>query len=237
MQSHLQQHQQALLLVKRCGSCAERVGVRVIWGGGACPSCCRPLFSAGSFQVMDVVGSVQRDWKRWRLPIYGMIGISTFLAAFVPLLAPLVGAAGMIVASIFVVRRPLRWLGPARRIATRITLNLSMAFFTWVSLVVSVVLFPLFGAGQVATGVVTVLLAVVYVEMALWLLPRRLAREAAREPLRFGEWALPAAALGSVVVGTVVTFALAGAAMHLLVEAQIPGVADIVSWFESAPFQ
>ena len=223
-------HQQALLLERRCGSCAEPLTPRELWGHAPCRWCRQPLFTAGSLDTGAVLAGVLGSWGRWRWPVYGLVGASCLLASLVPLLGPLVYAMAMLLANFFLIRRPLRWLAPVRRITTRLTLQIMLASLTVVNLVLSVAVYPFVGLAQLFSAILSVGLAVAYVEGALWLTSRALRREAAREPLRVVEWLPPALVLGFMVAFAAALVAFTWGAEWLFLQTDLPGVSTIVDW-------
>lgn len=230
MPSVLAAHQHALLLDRRCGTCAEPLTARELWSRARCRWCRQPLFTAGALETDSILASVLARWARWRLPVYGLVGASCLIASTVPLLAPLLYATAMILAHFFLIRGPLRWLAPGRRLTTRLTLKLVLAVLTVVNLVLSVAIFPLVGVAQLTTAALSVGLAVAYVEGALALTGRALRREAAREPLRVIEWLPPTLILGGMLAAVAALTAFAWGAVWLLFQVDVPGVSTLVDW-------
>lgn len=227
-------HQQALLQLSRCAWCAEPVAFRQLMAGGACPHCAAPLHLDGRANAEAVVEQICGRWRRWRLPVYAGITVAIGLASTVPLAAPLVFAISMLLAQLALVRRPVRWLGPARRIAARLTLKLLLAGLTLVSVLLSTVLFPLLGVAQVVVTSWSVASAVLYVEGALWLVQNRLRREARGPGLDGWEIALPTVLIGALLAGTALTLGSALSLAHVLLWAEIPGVREIVEFLLDA---
>lgn len=230
MPSILLEHQTALLLDRRCATCAERLSPRELWSTSPCPFCRQRVFAHGALDAEHLVAGVTERWERWRVRVYVLVGLSCLLGSVVPLLAPLIYALAMIVASLFLVRGPLRWLSPARRLSTRLSLKVLLAGLTVVNLVLSVAIFPLVGVAQLTTALLSVGLAVGYVEAALRLTSRALRREGARESLHPLEWLPPALALGAMCAFVVTVTAVLGGAFWLLFQVEIPGVSTLVDW-------
>ncbi len=223
MPSVLREHQTSLLLERRCATCAEPLRPRELWSAAACPWCRQPVFAHGALDAESLVAGVSARWEAWRVRVYVLVGLSCLLASTVPLLAPLVYAVAMVTANFFLIRGPLRWLRPARRLTTRLSLKVLLAILT-------VVIFPLVGVAQVTTAMLSVGLAVAYVEAALRLTTRALQREGARESLHPAEWLPPTVALGGMTAFVVIVSAVLGSAFWLLLQVDIPGVSTIVDW-------
>jgi hypothetical protein len=223
------EHHQALLATGRCGWCAEALAPALVLRGGVCPSCARVIHTSNERDAAAVIARVRGQWGRWRWPVYACVGLGVGLASFVPLGAPVAYALAMVLTHLFVVRRPIRWLGVGRRLATRLTLKLALALLTLVHLVVSVTVYPFVGVGQAVVGVVACLSAVVYVEGSLWLVGNRLAREGVSGSLDRWEWCLPAGLIGGLFGGTALMVGAATLLVHTLLWADIPGVSDLAA--------
>lgn len=210
--------------------------MREVWRVGVCSRCKRALFTSGGVDADGLVAGVVAGWKRWRMWVVGMVGVACFIAGLVPLLAPAVFAAAMLLANFVIIRQPLRWLRPGRRICTRISLKVLLAGLTVVNLILTVLVYPIFGVAQLTAAVLSSLLALAYVEAALRLISSGLRREAARTPLQVWEWLPPVLLLGACFLFVVVVSAAAGGFFWLLFEVEIPDISTLVDWFgEEAP--
>jgi hypothetical protein len=227
------EHRQALLVARRCGWCAETVPPALVLRGGSCPSCERAIYSGHELGAEAVLRRVHARWSRWRLPVYGGVLLSTGLASLIPLGGPLAYAVAMVTAHLFIVRRPMLWLGLGRRLAARFTLKLFLATLTLLNLIASAVVFPLVGVGNAVVAVTSCALAVIYVEVALWLVGNRLRREARGDRLSWGEWGVPALLIGALFGTTGLMVGAATLAVHTMLWADIPGVSDIAAFLLS----
>ena len=198
--------------------------------GGAVPVVPPAGFRAGRARSGEPRGGRERALGSLAGARVRARGLSCLLASTVPLLAPVLYAVAMITANFFLIRGPLRWLSPARRLTTRLSLKVLLAGLTVVNVVLSVAIFPLEGVAQLTTAMLSVGLAIAYVAAALRLTARALRREGAREPLHPAEWLPPTLALGSMVAFVVIVSALVGSAFWLLLQADIPGVSTLVDW-------
>lgn len=223
-------HQDALLDRHRCCACAEPVPFRILVAGGGCPHCAAPVRHERIGGADAVLERIDAGWRRWRYPVYGGLAAVTLFASILPLAAPVAFAVTMIAAQFLLVRRPIRLLGPYRRVATRLTLKLLLALLTTLDLVVSVVVFPLFGVAQAVAAALSVVLAWVYLEGALALLRNRLRREATSPRLDTWEWALPASFMGVLLVSAAALVLAVGGVVYVLLEAEIPGLEALVEF-------
>lgn len=223
-------HQAALLERRRCGWCAEQVRASDLLASNACGCCGRRLGVGGPVDRGALLEQVQAGWSRWRWPVYGGILLGSVLGSMLPLVAPVFFALSMVLVHLFIVRRPLTWLGRGRRLSARLTLKLALAGLTFVNLVFSTLLFSVFGCGQLVIGIWAVVSSVMYVEGALWLVGNRLRREAESQGLDFWEVALPVGILGGLLVSAGASVVGILAVAHVLVSAEIPGVSAIASF-------
>jgi hypothetical protein len=230
MQLAVGTHQQALLQDARCGWCAERVAYRLLIGNGTCPHCEGELqFGAGN-GAMQVVERTQAQWRRWRWPIYGSLGFTSIFASLLPFLSALLFVLTGLVVQFAFVRRITRWLGPFRRVSTRMTLKLFFAGLMMTNIVISTLMYPLFGVAQIVSVLLNVFFAFIYFEVSIKFANNRLRREGESASLDTWEWALPAGIIGSLVV---VTFAMVlgtMALLHVLLEMELPGVSSIAKF-------
>ncbi|MEO0606370.1 MAG: hypothetical protein AAF211_33390, partial [Myxococcota bacterium] len=115
------EHRQHLLSRRRCPHCAETARARQVLRGEPCSHCGRPLVLAGTEdRAAEVLDAIRSGWRASRYAVYAAVLVATFLSGWVPLLASLVTAAAMITANFTLLRRPLRWLPPLQRAATKL---------------------------------------------------------------------------------------------------------------------
>ncbi len=224
----LDAHQRRLLARRRCGRCAEVVPARAVLRQGTCPHCTSALeMSCGGSGVLE---EVRRGWRRWRLGVYGLVFLGHLLAGFVPLLPSLLLLVGLLGAHLMVLRRPLAWLGPVRRLLTRFLLAVLLALLSLAGLfanLLAVPLLALLGSGVLVSALTGLLGTALYVEGGLLLVRHRLEREARDPRLALWEWLLPLGAAGLLLGGAFASVLLLRGAWWLLVEAPIPAVADL----------
>lgn len=193
-------HRRALMMSRRCASCAERVGPEVLLRGRPCPHCGRPSPWPAGADAESVIVAIERRWRGRRWWIYGAVTISTGLTGFLPIVPTLVTVGFMIYLRYALMRAPLEWFSPGRRFACKLTLKLWMMAVGCLTLGLNA-LFALIPVGNLfLNALVGLASTALFVEVALWSLRTRLRREAYEGPeLWFWEWALPAGLLGSVL--------------------------------------
>ncbi len=168
--------------------------------------------------------------RRWRWKGYGLIGVGSFLAGFVPLLQVVVQVVGLLVLHVVVLRRGLEWLPVGRRILARMTMKLLGAVIALAAVVVNVVVAPFVGAAAVVLAVAGPLLTAVYVEGSLAVLRRRLRWQARGEPVRWGEWIVPLVMVALLVGVVTLTVALVAGAVQFVASLEVPAIDEISSF-------
>lgn len=228
----LQEHHNALLMQHRCAWCAERVPLRALLRGHDCPHCGESLQRIGS--QIDMSTALAGTWWGRRLLGYSLVAAASFLSGTIPMLQALVFAAGLLTLHVFLIRRALGWLPPARRISGRFTIKLLGAMLTAVTFVINVAVSPLLGVSAVVLAFTGLLLSVAYVESALWLIRRRVRWECEQRPLQPREWMVPAGlilALLFVVLGSLGTVM---GSLHMIATLELPGVSALAEWMLDA---
>lgn len=162
--------------------------------------------------------------------MYGLVLLAIALSSMLPLLAPLTFAVSMVCVHLFLVRRPIRWLGPGRRLAVRVTLKLLLAALTWLGLLLNTLLAPALGIAQVVTVAWATVATVVFLEGSLWLVRNRLRREATHPRLDLWEILLPGSLIGGLLGLTLLSLFATYALLHLLLWMDLPGLTDIVEF-------
>jgi hypothetical protein len=156
--------------------------------------------------VDSIIAGIDRRWRARRLVFYAVVTVTTALAGFLPFLPTLLSVASMVYVRLAVLREPVQWFGPGRRLVTRFALKLWLVAVGSLTLVLNslAVLVPF--ANVPLSGAICLGANVLFVEVALVYLRGRLRREAETGPaLESWEWGVPA----GLVVATV--GALAGA--------------------------
>ena len=180
-----------------------------------------------------MVEAVREDWSRWRVLVYGVVGVGSLLAGFVPLGGVWMSMFAMFVGHVMLLRRPLRWLPPARRVITRLSMKLWFAFLGVASFVLNLLAAPLLavaGAGALFSALFGVGALALYLEGGLLLVERRIAREAANPRLTLLEWAIPLGLVGGLVVASVGGVILSWGMLSAIAALDVPGVATIARW-------
>jgi len=147
----------------------------------------------------------------------------------IPLLPAALMALSLALAHLVLVREPLGWLSPVRRIVTKLSFKLVIATVSIGTLVVNVLLLPFLGVNNLVALVVGVIGAAIYVELALVWIGNRLQREARRPGLDWWEWAIPGAAFTALFGATLSLVGVAALLSAALWWLPIPSVASITS--------
>ena len=176
------EHKQRLLQRRRCPACAERAPARRILRGLPCAHCGETMRVSGSEdRAAEVLAAISHGWETARKQVYAAVLLANFLSGWVPLLASVVTAGAMLAANVLLIRRPLRWLPPVQRAATRFGSRLWLVVLLMGSFVLHTLAAPLiaaWGLGAVASGVVGTISTYLYVEGSLWLIRRAVAHAA-----------------------------------------------------------
>lgn len=224
----LQTHHNLLLLRRRCGWCAEAVPLKALLRADACSHCGASLQPAETGAALHE--ALAGRWVGRRVLGYGLVTAASFVSGTVPLLQSAVLALGLLVLHVFLVRNSLGWLLPARRVAARFTIKLVGALLTALAFVLNIAVAPLVGVSSILLGLLGLVSAVVYVETALWLIQRRVAWETEGRPLQKREWLLPAGLGGGLLCGVSGSIGAAVGGLHLLANAELPGVSTLAEW-------
>lgn len=194
-------HQRALMLQRRCGYCAERVGPGVLLRGKPCPHCGRDLRWPSATDAESVIAAVEGRWKRRRWWIYGLVTGSAALTGFLPFVPTLVALGFMVVLRYSLLREPLEWFSRGRRLTSKFTLKLWLVTIGCLTLTVNELLNVLLFVNVFLKAAVCLGTTALFVEVSLWFLRGRLRREAYQGPDLDGwEWGVPAALMGGVLV-------------------------------------
>jgi len=133
----------------------------------------------------------------------------------------------MLVLHVILLRRPLYWLTPVRRLAARTTIKMLGALLGSVGLLVNVIMAPLPGVSSLVLGGVGFAFTAAYVEGGLTIIRRRVQWEAEGRPLQVVEWGLPVAMVTSLLLSTAAVVGVVAGSLHLLVSADIPTVSEL----------
>ncbi len=168
------EHRQHLLSRRRCPYCAEPVRARQVLRGEPCGQCGEPLVLAGTEdRAAEVLATIRSSWRSSRYAVYTAVIAATFLSGWIPLLASLVTAAAMVTANFTLLRRPLRWLPPLQRAATKFASRSWLVLLLVAATVVNTFAAPLiaaWGLGAFASAAVGAVSTWLYIEGSLWLI-------------------------------------------------------------------
>ncbi len=201
-------HQQALLLGRRCASCAEHVAARTLIDKTSCPHCGKVSRWQRLDDVEARVDAILQPWRRRRYWIYGLTAAGSFLTGSLPVVATVVTIIALVVMRHTVLRAPMVWLGPRRRVVTRLWLRLWLVIVALSALVLNELLTLLPIANMFIKAIVSVAAAAGYLELGLAYSRNRIRREQRGPELDWWEWALPAAMLALILIGCVAVIAV-----------------------------
>lgn len=222
----LDAHHDALLLRGRCGVCAEPAVRHRLLRQLDCGHCGASLAPRGGH---DLPARLERGLWQWRAVGYALVGLASFFAGAVPLVQAGVQVAALLVLHVVLLRRPLVWLSPARRLSARTTIKLLGAVLGAVGLLVNVAVAPLPGVSSVVLAAVGFGFTATYVEGGLSIIRRRLQWEAEGRALAPVEWGLPAGLVASLLAGTALVVGAAAGSVHLLVASELPAVSALAA--------
>ncbi|HCH64614.1 MAG: hypothetical protein CL927_11740 [Deltaproteobacteria bacterium] len=222
----LKAHHDALLLRGRCGRCAEPVKRYHLLRGLDCTHCGASLATWGTG---DLPERLERGRWRWRLVGYGLVGAASFVVGAVPLLQSGLQILALLVLHVTLLRRPLLWLTPARRLTARTTIKLVGAFLGSVSVLVNVAVAPLPIVSSAVLAGVGFAFTAAYVECGLMVIRQRLRWEADHRPMSVVEWGVPALLVGAILLSTLAVVGTVAGSLHLLAAADIPTVSELAA--------
>lgn len=220
-------HQNALLERQRCGRCAEPIPALLALRGGSCPHC----ESAVMWRFdADPTAAIAASW-RWRATaLYALLAVGSMLASTIPLLESAIFVGALFFAHFGILRPGLRWLSGGRRIFARISLKLLAALIAASNLVLDVLFAPLVLFRAVILAVVSVVGLMLYLELSMAILRRRIVWDHEGRPLSPVEWGVPALMLGGLV-GVVGGGSLAVVGvLHWMANAEIPQVSSFAAF-------
>jgi hypothetical protein len=158
---------------------------------------------------------------------YGLVGAASFFAGTIPLVQSGLQVLALLVLHIALLRRPLLWLTPGRRLAARTTIKLIGAVLGATSVLVNVAVAPLPGVSNAVLAALGFGLTAVYVESGLWVIRGRLRWEAEGRPLAVVEWGLPVVLVATLLLSTAAVIGTAAGTLHLVASADIPTVSAL----------
>jgi hypothetical protein len=222
----LDAHHDALLLRGRCGCCAEPVTRHRLLRQLDCEHCGASLCPRGAH---DLHTRLEHGRLAWRSVGYGLVAAASFFAGTVPLVQAALQIVAFLVLHVVLLRRPLYWLTPVRRLTARTTIKLLGAVLGATSVLVNLLVAPLPGVSNAVLAIVGFAFTAAYVEGGLVILRRRLLWEAEGRPLSPVEWGLPAGLIGVLVMSTLGLVGATVGSLHLLATADIPTVSQLAA--------
>ena len=135
----------------------------------------------------------------------------------------------LLVLHVVLLRRPLMWLAPGRRLTARVTIKMVGALLGALSILVNVAVAPLPVVSSAVLAGVGFGLTAVYVESGLVVIRQRLRWEADHRPMSVVEWGLPAALVGALLLSTLAVVGAVAGSLHLLAAADVPTVSELAA--------
>jgi uncharacterized protein (DUF983 family) len=176
----LREHQQALIQRQRCPRCAERAPASRILRGETCGRCgVRLRLDASDDHAREVLVALQAGWEKTRILVYGSVLVATFLTGLVPMVAAVATTIAMTLANVLLIRNPLQWLPPTRRVWSWLRIDAWFAILTVVSFVLNAVAATMLvaaGAGAMLSAFTGFLITLLYIEGALSLVASEVER-------------------------------------------------------------
>ncbi len=210
-------HQRELLLRGRCSACAEKVPLGALVAQEACPHCATSLVWPASDGLDSVVSGLTAKWRGRRLWVYSLLTLSTGLTGFLPIVPTILAVAFLIYMRFAILRSPMQWLSPGRKVTTKLTLKLWIATIGIVTLALSTLsdLIP-FANIFIKMGL-NLGAGALFIEVALWHIRGRLRLEQNKgAKLEWWEWGLPVFLLAGAMVGGICAFAAFAVAWEII---------------------
>jgi hypothetical protein len=187
-------HELALLLDGRCRRCAEPIPGGTALGGRPCPFCAeQTLPTAEERGALSELFAARAGARLWVALV--VLAAATLLTGWLPLVASLLLAGGLVWIRATIVGPTTRLFGAPRRVVSRWTLRLTAAVFVGLSLIV----LELLTLVPVAGAAAKLVLVPSQVAFAGWFARSYLAwqarQESAGRPVAAWEWVVLATGL------------------------------------------
>jgi hypothetical protein len=210
-----QAHQRALMLRRRCPHCAEQVAASLLLRHSACLECGLALDWPQVTDALSIGQTLLEGWRRRRWWVYGGVVLATGLTGFLPVVPTLLAVIAMIILRYGLMREPLGWFSPARRLTSRLVLGQWLALTSLLALGLNVLCSLVPAASVVLNAIACLGATALFVEVSLLYLRGRLEREVEHgAKLQVWEWALPLV----LIVGVAVVAAASAVAIALLIQ-------------------
>jgi hypothetical protein len=200
-------HHRALLLARRCNHCAERIPAGVALTGTSCPHCNDAIRWPALDDPDARIEALMTVWRRRRWWVYGLVAGASFLTGSLPLVATGITIVALLVMRHTVLRAPLAWLSPRRRVVMRLHLRQWLALVAVMALVANELLTLLPLVNMPVKMLVSLGSAALYLETSLRYVKGRLRRDQRGPELDAWEWALPLAMLVLLMAGCIAVVA------------------------------
>lgn len=214
-----------LLLRGRCPRCAERVSPKLLLQEGDCPHCGSALRGPA-----DLRAQIAGRQLSLRLAGYGLIAVASFMTGWIPLVQSGVHLLALVILHVLVIHRSLGWLTRKRRSLTRLTLKIYGALIAIAGFLLNLALAPFVGVAPFVLAFLGPAMTAAYVEVSIWLVRRRLDRQAEGRPIAVGEWALPVVLLLALVGASLALVATIYTILSFVASLETPGAAEILGF-------
>jgi fucose 4-O-acetylase-like acetyltransferase len=126
-----------------------------------------------------VLIAIRSGWIRSRVLVYGGVLLGTFLTGMVPMVAAIATTLAMTLANVLLIRSPLQWLPPTRRIWTWLRIDLWFLALTVASFLLHALAATwllAFGSGALLSAITGLAVTFLYIEGSLGLVANEVER-------------------------------------------------------------
>ena len=211
-------HSNLLLHRGRCGVCAEPVSGVDIMRGDPCPSCGKPLVFHAIDDNEDILSSLKKKWRVKKWVILGVIAFASLFAGQIPLLQSALMIAGVVLMHFMLIRKPLQWLPKGRRVFAKLNVKLLGSIIAVFNLFINVLIWPFMGVNGLVLAVLSVVNTLLFVQVSMFIIERRLMWEKNRVPFGIRDWIVPALVGGTMALLSVALLLFAGLISFLAYE-------------------
>ena len=199
-------HSNILLQRHRCGACAEATTAVSILREEPCTFCGRTLRWSRADDAATLGDKLRLTWNQRRWWVVSAVLLLSFLGGQVPMLQSLLMVGAMIFLHVWLIRKPLKWFPPARRLCAALNVKILLVSIAMFILFVNVLIWPFACANGLVLAVLGVGGVLLHVQGGFMIVERRLKWEVAGRPFGIHDWLVPvfllAVLLGVTLVGT-----------------------------------
>lgn len=196
-------HRNVLLQRHRCGVCAEATTAVQILREEPCAFCGHPLKWSRSDDAASLSEKLHATWNGRRWVVVGAVLVLSVLGGQIPMLQSLLMVATLIFLHVWLIRRPLKWFPPGRRLCAALNVKILLVVISMFILFVNVLIWPFACANGIVLAGLGVLGVLLHVQGAFFILERRLRWEVEGRPFGIHDWLVPVFLLGMLLLVTV----------------------------------